>query len=200
MANQAPAWYGSARLTRTVSLLLLLALALGGCQSGLRAEYEHDPSVSLESLASWAWQQDEPFLVAVSGQPQDPRINPLLDQRVRTELERQLAAKGYRHSADRSGADLLVSFSVSAREEVDVDTYPVGGYGRGPSGGWYTSTQVRSYTRGTLSITFSAEARAVWHGWTSKRIYAEPAPEVREANLRQAIAAILQHFPSRTAA
>jgi hypothetical protein len=186
-------------LTRTVPLLLSLSLALAGCQTGLRAEYEHDSSVPLERLASWAWQQDEPFLVAVPGQPQDPRINPMLDQRVRKELERQLGAKGYRNVAERSGADLLVSFSASAREEVDVETYPVGGYGRAPSGGWYTSTQVRSYTRGTLSITFNAGARPVWHGWTSKRIYAEQAPEVREANLREAIAAILQHFPSRSA-
>lgn len=186
-------------MTRTVSQLLLLVFALAGCQTGLRAEFEHDASVPLEPLSSWAWQQDEPFLVAIPGQSQDPRINPLLDQRVRAELERQLAAMGYRHSADRSGADLLVLFSVSAREEIDVQTYPVGGYGRAPSSGWYTSTEVRSYTRGTLSITFNAEGRAVWHGWTSKRIYAEQALEVREANLRQAIAAILQHFPSRIA-
>ena len=177
--------------------MLVGALA---CATGLHAEYEYDRAASFDSYRSWAWVQVQPLLDVESGLPGvDPEALLFLEQRVREQVELRLAAKGYRRGERPAAADLLLSFSVRAREETEIQTYPVGGpRGPGPSGGWYTTTEVRTYTRGTLAITMSdrAQGRRVWHGWVSKRIFAGQDRETREANVDRAVAAILTHFPA----
>ena len=191
-------------MARRYWLLLVAPLLLAACQAGLPADYEYDPAADFSAYQSWAWLSDEPLIVTQTGATQvDPSINPLLEQRLRVSVARVLAAKGYRHLERREQADLLVSFSLSARDETEVETVPVTGGAMGrPAGGWYTSTNVRTYTRGTLAITFSerADGRAVWHGWTSKRMYGGQAPETRAANVDLAVDSVLAEFPSRPAA
>ena len=182
----------------------LLLFVLLACGAGLQAEYEYDEQASFADYSSWAWKPTGPKLEVEPGLPGvDPEGLALLDRRVRHQVELRLAAKGYRATESAAAADLLVSISFRARQETDIETYPVGGsQGMGPAGGWYTTTEVRTYTRGTLAITVAdrVRARPVWHGWVSKRIFEGQARETREANVDRAVAAILTHFPALAAA
>ena len=118
-------------MARTYWLLRLAPLLLAACQAGLPAEHEYDPAADFSAYQSWAWLSDEPLIVTQTGATQvDPSINPLLEQRLRVSVARVLAAKGYRHAERREQADLLVSFSLSARDETEVETVPVTGGAR----------------------------------------------------------------------
>ena len=53
--------------------------------------------------------------------------NPLVDERIRDAVERELAAKGYRRVQDRS-PDFYVAFYVSVEDKLDVYTVNRGYY------------------------------------------------------------------------
>jgi hypothetical protein len=163
-----------------------------GCAS-TRAYSDFDPNARFESYRTFAWIGEEPGSLAAGHDPGDRGVDPLLARRIRATIERQLAARGYRQVESLDAADFVVTFSVGAREKIQVDTYPVAG---GWYGGWYATSGVsaRSYTEGTLSIdVFDGEShQAVWHGWASQAIRDSTD---RARLVEDVVTAILAKFP-----
>ena len=189
-------------LPRIAPLLLLLAAT--ACTTPIQGYHESDPEADFAKFTGFVWvaqgplAQTEPGLVS-----QQIRIGPVMERHLRRAVERELIAKGYEPREQASPDSLVVSFSLGARQEIQVDSYPVrAGYGHPRhAGGWHSTTDVRSYTRGTLAITLfdGGNKLAIWHGWASKRIYESTDQETREATVDAAVSAILADLPPRPA-
>ncbi|HKA14444.1 MAG TPA: DUF4136 domain-containing protein [Myxococcota bacterium] len=181
------------------ALLGLLGL-LVGCQS-IETHHNADPQAPFASYKTFAWVTEEPLIQpGVGSVPGSRPADPLLDPLIRDAVERNLKARGYEQLRDPKIADLVVSFSVGARDKIEVDSYPVtAGYRYQVYGGY--RTDVRTYTEGVLALDFfdGRTKRAVWHGYATKRLSQSPTPEKRLANVNQATDAILAEFPSHTA-
>jgi hypothetical protein len=194
----------SRRLPALALLAPLALLAASACNTPIRGYHEQDPDANFAKFSSFVWvgegelHQTEPGMVS-----QEIRISPIIEKHLQRAVERELIGKGYEQREQAGPDSLAVSFSVGARQETQIDTYPVhAGYGYPRhAGGWQATTEVRTYTRGTLALTVfdGGSKQAIWHGWASKRIYEGTDQETRQATIDEAVAAILADLPPRFA-
>ncbi len=182
---------------KTLTSLFLVAL-LAACATSMRARSDHDPANDFSRYKSFAWIAEDPLIA-----PADSTVNvsPLNRRRIVEAIESQLTAKGFRKASDDSVADFVLSYTVGARDRIDVQSYPVRyrgiwGWGRGYVG---YDADVSTYREGTLSIDiFDARSnQPVWHGWATKRI-TDRDVENAAKQIPVAVAAILADFPPRS--
>jgi hypothetical protein len=187
-------------MTGRMAILGLAGLLAMGC-STIQAHHNVDPNAPFPTYKTFAWVTEESLLKPGAGaMPGGVAVDPLLDPIIRGAVERNLRAKGFEQTRDPASADLVVSYSVGARDKIDVNSYPVGaGYRYGGAWGYGYATDVDTYTEGTLAIDFfdGRTKRAVWHGYATKRLSSRPTPEQRQATIDQATDAILAEFPAR---
>ncbi len=174
---------------------------LGACATpGFESNHDYDDSINFSSYRTFGWIAEHPMRVGVTAET----LSPLLEPRIMSSLERALVAKGYRFEMDPNNADFVLSFTVGARQELRVDSYPATGgyYHRGGWGGRYygygvgTETRVRQYTKGTLAVDIFdvRQRRPVWHGVAQKKITSADRDD-QLATIDAAVAAITAGFP-----
>lgn len=172
---------------------LATSLLLIGCTS-IQPKSDFDPEADFANVRTFSWISDKPLIVSTA-QP----VSPLLEGRLMRSIQSNLEAKGLRHVAKASAADVAISFTVGARDKIRVDSYPSmyrGGWGTGWGGAYYRDVDVTEYTEGRLAIDmFSVKGRSpVWHGWAEKRITSRdvenPQPVIDEV-----VTAILSKYP-----
>ena len=184
---------------RSICRLSVLAIALAACQTGIQGHYEVNAQAPFDRYGSFAWISAEPLVRPQIGVASGQRISPIMEQTIRDAVDWRLLQKGYAKRTNPESADLVVSFSVGARERIQVTSSPAragyryGGY----AGGW--QSDVRSYTEGILSIdVFDKQAKqAVWHGWATKRLSRTMDQEKRTALIKEAVDAVLESFPAQ---
>ena len=182
------------RLNGLLTALLTAAALAGGC-STMQLSSDYDPSVDFSRLGSYDWLPDPRPPTG------DPRLDSsLLEARVRSAVETQLAARGYaKVSADQ--ADFLVTYHVALESKLDVDTiYRSYGYGWGRGYGPVAyDTVVREYEQGTLLLDFvDPETRnLIWRGSASAEITPDSTPEKSQERANTAVARMLERFPPR---
>lgn len=162
---------------------------------------DYDPSIDFTGYKTFAFIGEHPLLrgegAAVG--------NPLLEGRLMLITENILSARGFTQVADRESADIAVGFTVGGREKIQVNSYPepyrpyYGGYGRGWGGAYYgtsTTTTVRQYTEGTLSVDIYdvSEHKPIWHGKATKRITDKMQKNPQET-INEIMTGILASFP-----
>lgn len=164
-------------------------IAVSGCAGGPSIRTDFDPAANFSSYHTYE----------LVGQGSSSVMNPLLSERVRVAIERNLGARSFTRSTT---PDFAVSFTLGARDRVQVTEmgayqpyYP--GYGRAYRYGWahnYTSTEIRTITEGSLVIDiYDARTRKpVWQGRATQSI--SPG-SVDEADIDRAVAAALAKFP-----
>jgi len=186
------------------ALFGVLAMALlSGCATGFKATYDHDANHDFSNYQKFAWISKNPMKVGEGV----TTPNPLLEPRIMSALETALTARGFQFVTDAESADFVLSFTIGARDNIKVDSYPTmsmgyaGGYPR--HWGWgaayhccATDTQVRQYTTGILAVDIFdvKERRPVWHGVASKTI-TESDREQLDNTIRAAVDAILSGYP-----
>ncbi|WP_448577509.1 DUF4136 domain-containing protein [Thermaurantiacus sp.] len=143
-------------------------IALGACASSNMPRFSTSaaPGFNVSALKTYSW--------AFEGVQQG--VNPILFQSIRDEIDRALAARGFRKVEGSS--DFIVAFTLGARDRVDVTNWgPVGpmytGWGRPPGWGWsfnYRQVDVRNVTEGSLAIDmFDGQTkRPIWHGMATR--------------------------------
>lgn len=176
--------------------LSLLALVTAGCAA---------PPVftDLDATADFSAYQTFGFLEPSSVAASPEGMNPMLPGHLERAASGDLTDLGYRRCAEGETPDLVVSFTLGARDRVQETEYP-SFYGRGRydwGGPYYQQTDVRHYTEGTLCIDFFDPARdaPVWHGKTVRTVTRKLREDPAEA-AREVIGAILERFPARGAA
>lgn len=184
------------------SLLLGSLVALAACTTTPKITSYHDynPALDFASVRTWSFISSRPMVVSSSA----GAVNPLLEGRIMSAVRADMEAKGLRYLDDPEAADVVVSFTVGARDQVKVDQYPATyqmSYGRyyrhsGFGMSYGTETRVRQYTEGQLAIDiFDVDSRVpAYHGSASTRITSSDR-ENPEPLIRRAVVEALQGFP-----
>jgi hypothetical protein len=180
------------------SLRIVVAAALvsmfAACATTFETHADHDRKQNFGTYRTFAWISDQPMMTA----PGEARASPLNQRRIEEAIEKEFTAKGFRKVAERDTADFVVSYTVGARDRLDVQSYPTP-Y-RGPwLWGWPYfghDVDVTSYREGTLAIdVFDGKThQPVWHGWASRRISDADVKNAAEL-IPPAVASILKKFP-----
>jgi hypothetical protein len=191
-------------MTRWV-VLWLAALALAACETPIKAQHDFDSSAPFPRYRTFAWVTEQSLLQPVAGVTAERQPSPMLDPAIRAAVERNLRAKGYEQLRDPGKSDLVLSYSVGARDKIQVSSYPVAaGYRYGPYRGWggVYETEVRTYTEGVLALDFfdRRTKQAVWHGWATRRLPSKFDPAKRDEIVGAVVEAILAPFPPRASA
>jgi hypothetical protein len=173
-------------MTRQVWALAFVAVTCVSCASGPTVHTDVAPDANFSNFRTFTW--------VFEGAPRG--MNPILFDRVRSSIDRQLQAQGF--TAGQPG-DFAVGFTIGARDRVEVTDFGpyagsyVGWGWRNPGMGGSTTT-VRQFTEGSLTIDIYdvATRRAVWHGVATQTI---GSGNVDQAQIDTAVAAVLRDFP-----
>lgn len=149
---------------------IVISLACAGCATTPEFHSQAAPDAPLASYRTYTW--------AFEG-PAPGTSNPMTSQAIRDSLDRKLRDGGF-SPAPAGQADMIVAYTVGARDKVDVtDWGPIGpfypGYGRAYRYGWaypYRDVDVRTVTEGSLALDIfdAATQRPAWHGIASQRL------------------------------
>jgi hypothetical protein len=170
--------------------ILSAALAVG-CTSP-KVGYDYDRSADFSRFHSYAWGSgaQEP-----TG---DRRLDSsLVDARIRTAIERELRAKGYRASPDAS-PDFLVAYHAGMKDLLkgaSTQNY----IGDRAHGTFTTISDIQPYHEGTLTIDI-VDARShqlVWPASVKADVDQNLDPKERDARVTNIVSAMLSHFPPR---
>jgi hypothetical protein len=176
------------------------ALTLGACLflaagcAGQQVTTDYSPTAAFSKFRSYA-------LVSAP----DSASHQLIDERVRTAVEAQLAAKGL-SQADRAGADLFVGYGVVDHTHKEIYST---GWDWGGGWGWRfhrwgvawpttMSRSVESYTDGTV-VVHLVDARTrqvVWEG-QAEDVLRLPVSDPDNATRRidEAVAKLFAKYP-----
>ena len=171
-----------------------IALVLVACTT-LRVDSDFDRSADFSAYHAFSWLP----------RTQYGTRNPLVAQRAREAIQSELAQKGFTYTSDAASTDVIVDFTIGARERMDISSYPApyagpwyGGYPWWGYSYWGNEVDVRQYREGTLAIdVFDARThKPVWHGWAKKEL-THADLEHSEAPIRKAVQAVLEKFPAK---
>jgi hypothetical protein len=164
------------------------------------------PAVAAAQKTTYDFDKTAPFAEYKTYSMKDgtPTGQPLIDRRIVSAVELQLAAKGF--VRDDVNPDVIVLLHVALDEQKDISSFSSGSmygpYGYGWGGGWGTTTtdvRVREILVGTLAIDLvdARKKEMVWRGLGTKEIDVNAKPEKRDANIGKAVEKIMKHYPPK---
>lgn len=169
-----------------LALAIVIAM-LGACEAAPRTSGDYDRSADFGSFKSFAFLADQP------GQPEE--YSTLLLQHLKSATRGQLESRGY--VLDNDDPDLLVNFTIIAKETVRVDSYPVARpYWGGRYDPWRSHTEVRQYTEGTLMIDLidARKKQVAWQGIAQGTLTESKLKNMAE-RVPRVVAAIFTEYP-----
>jgi hypothetical protein len=189
--------------TRWLLIVALVSAVVAGCSTTpYKTDFDYDPEVVFTNYRTWAWIDETPMAVTEGGGP-----SPLLEGRIMSLVEAEMAMKGFRKVDDVADADMAISFTVGSRDKIKVNSYPStfqagystwgAGWGYGYNYGYPArEVDVRQYTEGQLAIdVFDVkQRRPVYHGFATGNVR-DRSREERDELLRQVVKSILLTFP-----
>lgn len=174
----------------------LFASLLASCASGPRIYSTESPVADFSSYETYSYAEQ-----LGTDDPGGPAT--LLTQFLRTAVDREMQARGYRRV--ESGGQLVVNFYVDTQEKIQARSPdPYIGYGyysyrRGLYVGWrgYVEDNVDQYTEGTLNIDVVDASRRelIWEGIAIGRV-TEAARRNVQAAIDDVVPQIFAQFPS----
>lgn len=176
------------------ALLAILAAGalLAGCSS-YEYKYDYDVQSDFSAYKTYAWIPIAIDQGSTSAQTA-VRSNTLLDKRIRSNVEAQMAAKGF--TKVEENPDVLVVYHTGVQNKVDVTDW---GYTyAGSYWGWAgRDIDVYSYTEGTLIVDLvsAASKQLVWRGAATGVVEPGSPPEKVEQRLQEVIAGIFANYP-----
>jgi hypothetical protein len=172
-------------------LTFFLLVLLTGCAAP-KPIIDFDPSHNFAKYRTFAFISDNPLLIAEG----TPGVSSMLEGRLVQVTENILSARGFTRISEREEADFAISFTLGARDKIQVTSYPepyrtgYGGWGYGARGYYghssYSTTDVRQYTEGTLAVDLYdvSTRKPVWHATAVRKITTKmqknPGETVRE--------------------
>lgn len=144
---------------KTIKLIpVFLLFVLASCSS-VRVNSDYDKNVDFSQFKTYAYQKSGIDKVEISD---------LDKKRILKSIDEQMSLKGFTKSET---PDLLVNIFTKERQQVDVNRFNTGfgyGYGFGWNPFFYgsTSTNVNSYSEGTLFIDLidAKKKELIWQG------------------------------------
>jgi Domain of unknown function (DUF4136) len=170
------------------TLPLLLGLLLTTSATAQKVNTDFDQSANFSNYHTYAWTKGTPV------------PNQLMDERVMSNIDTQLAAKGLQKVTDPEKADLLVSYHAAAGHETQINTTGMGGWGGwggyryGGMGGMSTTT-VNNIPTGQLVVLLGDNKthKVVWRGTASDTL--SDKPEKNAKKIEKAAAKMFKKYP-----
>ncbi|MGC2194017.1 MAG: DUF4136 domain-containing protein, partial [Terriglobales bacterium] len=103
-------------MKRFAALVSLLFFVVVGSAWGQKANVDFDREANFASFKTYAWAEGT------------PAKNPLMDQRIRDGIDKQLAAKGLQKVDASASPDLVVLYHAAVGSETQLTTMNTGGY------------------------------------------------------------------------
>ena len=174
---------------------VVAALSLSGCATSIQTHTDYDSNASFSDYQTYAWISEKPLITA-------PRMavaaSPFLEGRIQQAIRNELDAQGYRFAENPTDADFVISFSVGARRDISVESYPVAYRSGWRWGTAYIgdSVTVDDSTEGMLSIDFFDQQTKspIWHGVARKDLTTADE-KLQSSIVRDAVHEILKSFP-----
>jgi hypothetical protein len=170
----------------TIAALLLSASTTIGC-AALTVNSYVEPRIDLRSYRTFNWAPADRLATG------DPRLdnNQFFDERVRRQVERGLAGRGFEQTTD--APDLLVHYHASVSQEIDTRNID-----REYEHSDAHEYEPQVYDAGTLVIDL-VEARTnrlIWRGWAEGNIDGLiDNQESLQKQIDEAVAHILSRLP-----
>ncbi len=178
--------------------LASLVVAVGGCAT-MTVRHDYDPDAPFATYKTYGW------LGEAQGMTGNPRLDdPMLNARVRHEVNRRLNAKGF--ALSRTGMpDFLVAWRAAIRRKLEYSKLKLG-YDYAPAWGrdrltgasvGDRGTYVREYELGTLVIDIvdARNQKLVWWGAAQAKIDVADSRRTKDARLKKAVGRIIRRFP-----
>jgi Domain of unknown function (DUF4136) len=163
------------------------SLLLAACTS-IRVSSDYDHRASFSNYHTYAWLPRE----------HARSQNPLATRHAQEAIDAEMQKKGYSLTSDLGGADFVVDFTLSAKERLDVQSYPVAYRGPWLWGRGYYGDQIdlRTYREGSLVIDIfdGRTHQPVWTGKATKEL-SQAELEHTRAPVQAATTAVLSAFP-----
>lgn len=164
------------------------ALTLTSCTTPLRVNSFIERGIDFAQYHTYSW---APTRAATTG---DPRLdnNPFFEERIRTDVDKQLALKGFEKTAAGTPA-LLLHYHASVAQQIDLN---------GSDQAYSSCNDCRSYVydAGTLVLDF-VDARTntlVWRGWSEGNLDGVIDDQAwMEEHIDLAVTRILDRLPGR---
>jgi hypothetical protein len=177
------------------AVLMLAGLVVAGC-SRFSVRSVHDRSANFRDLRTYAW------LPAEQAAPADQRVQDrYLDRRLRTAVNTELRAKGYRPVDPGQQPDFLLNYRFSTTPASSVVVDPDLRYG---GAAWLACptprrSTARATTRGPCTSPSSTPQtkRRIWVGAAQARLVPTMSLERKAKRVDAAAHAILADFPPR---
>ncbi len=179
--------------------ILALAALLAGCSS-LSVNTQFDPAAPYASYKTYAWNPRGP------GPDEAPPIrNPMIQQQVKSIVDREMAKKGFTAVQPDANPDLVITLHGWAQSRIEVSSYGYAygtGYMHGPYPYAYPTyvggTDVQSYTDGTLLIDFvdGKTMKLVWRGTASDSL-SSPDPGTVTRVVDEATKQLMAAYPPK---
>ena len=177
--------------------LVILPLA-GGCASPPAVHHDYDPAIDFHSYQTFAW-LPQPTM-STTGVASDAEVrNQLLDKRILRAVGEGLTAKGL--TVDTENPDLMLAYHIGVADKISVSNWGYGyprGYGRWGGGGG-SSTDISSYTEGTLILDFvdGKTKELVWRATGTDALRSNPTPEQVDKGIEDIVTRMLAMFPPK---
>ena len=176
--------------------LVLVTSLLAAC-SGIPVTQDYAPAADFSTLKTYRWD------AALLEKEKDTQgNNPLLNSRIHSAIDRNLATMGYQLSANTQ-TDFTVSSQTQTRQRLTSDgasssvSLGVGSFGSFGAIGLGTGSAVRDEDEATLIIDIlSGQGNTLlWRGTSTRYVYAHKTPEELTNIINQHVDAILAQFP-----
>ncbi|MEM6589672.1 MAG: DUF4136 domain-containing protein [Pseudomonadota bacterium] len=191
-------------MRRLILAFLFLTGLMSACSPVVYTDT--DPSFDFAPLRTFTWAKNPP--VVTSG---DHQISPLAIAKMTTALKAEFERKGYRFVPSSRRADFAVSYTLGARDKIELRHYPTSytsSFRSWPWGGRYygfgysspfPQTREVEVTIGTLGVdAFDTRTRRpVFHAETSRRLSAAELAGTSDALILDAAQTVLSEFPVR---
>jgi hypothetical protein len=184
-----------ANVVATAAFAAVLATLGPGCAQPVRVSF--DAHEDFGAYRTWAWLPQSWPVPAVARQ-----VAPELDAMLRTSIERELAARGYKPAAEDRSPDFFVTYHLELRTQLVLmnetpaaQTLPTFHGGRGDVGAYevgITEQHLVVYEIGLLGLDVADghERQLVWRG-IGRRRARDSFSDVAD----DTVAEILEHFP-----
>jgi hypothetical protein len=179
---------------------LIAALAgiaiMAGCSSGYDIKYDYDMDSNFSAFHTYKWMPrtvtNANGSVAVAQQN-----NTLLEKRIHSAVDAQLAAKGFTPTEDNP--DVFVVYYVGLKDKIDVTDWGYTYAGSYWGGGMGRNVDVYQYTEGTLIVDLvnASTKQLAWRGSATGVVEPGSPPEKVEARLNDVAARIFQNYPPK---
>ena len=155
------------RPTKIFVVLAILFLTTTAVRAD-KVTFDYDHNVNFSRYRTFMWMQEP--------DTQDP----FMRDRIVKSINAQLAARGLRLVTSKP--DLVIGAGLATEEKEVVETYYTGGWGW-DGGGWST-TEVRTYLFGTLTVDLidSRTKKVVWQGVAADKISRKPEKRTKESD------------------